>query len=97
MKYDGKIEISWKAASGDIEARAQGCEVDMIDALAKSTVAILKDSSLCGLRNKALLNMYIAFLIELHEKHPADESSCIKIPMSAFRAGIEYSEAHHDK
>ena len=81
MKYDGKIEISWKAASGDIETRAQGREVDMIDALAKSTVAILKNSSLDGLRNNALLNTYIAFLIDLHKKKLPTESTAIKIPL----------------
>ena len=78
MKYDGKIEISWKAASGDIETRAQGCEVDMIDALAKSTVAILKDSSLDGLRGKALLNVYIAFLTDLYKKKTSHGNSLHK-------------------
>ena len=68
MKYDGKIEISWKAASGDITTMAQGREVDMIDALAKSTAAILKDSSLDGLCGKALLNVYIEFLTDLYKK-----------------------------
>lgn len=47
MKYDGKIEISWKAASGNIETRAQGCDADIIDVLAKSSVTILKNMSLC--------------------------------------------------
>lgn len=89
MKFDGEIKISWKAGSGEISTVAKGCEADIIDALAKSTDGILSNTSLCGLRNKALLNMYIAFLIELHEKHPADESSCIKIPMSAFPGGAK--------
>lgn len=84
MKFDGEIKISWKAGSGEIYTVAKGCDADIIDALAKSTDGILSNTSLGGLRNKALLNTYIAFIIELHEKHHADESSCIKIPMSAF-------------
>ena len=84
MKFDGEIKISWKAGSGEISAVAKGCDADIIDALAKSTVGVLSNMSLDGLRNKALLNMYIAFLIDLRDKHHADESSCIKIPMSAF-------------
>lgn len=90
MKYDGKIEISWKAASGDIETRAQGCEVDMIDALAKSTVAILKGSSLDGLRGKALLNVYIEFLTDLYKKKLPTESTAIKIPLGFTQGG------HHE-
>lgn len=89
MKFDGEIKISWKAGSGEINTVAKGGGADIIDALAKSTNGILSNTSLCGLRNKALLNMYIAFLIELHEKHPADESSCIKITMSAFPGGAK--------
>ena len=75
MKYDGKIEISWKAASGDIEARAQGCDSDIIDVLAKSSVTILKNMSLCGIRGKDLVDVYIAFLIELSEKRPPRRSN----------------------
>ncbi len=89
MKFDGEIKISWKAGSGEISTVAKDCEADIIDALAKSTDGILSNTSLGSLRNKALLNTYIAFLIELHEKHPADESSCIKIPMSAFPGGAK--------
>lgn len=89
MKFDGEIKISWKAGSGEISTVAKGCDADILDALAKSTVGVLSNTSLCGLRNKALLNTYIAFLIELHEKHNADESSCIKIPMSAFPGGAK--------
>lgn len=84
MKFDGEIKISWKAGSGEISAVAKGCDADIIDALAKSTNGILLNMSLGGLRNKALLNMYIAFLIDLRDKHHPDESSCIKITMSAF-------------
>lgn len=87
MKYDGKIEISWKAASGDIETRAQGCEVDMIDALAKSTAAILNDSPLYGLRGKALLNVYIEFLTDLYKKKLPTETAAIKIPLDFTKGG----------
>ena len=68
---------------------AKGGEADIIDALAKSTDGILSNTSLGGLRNKALLNTYIAFLIELHEKHPADESTCIKIPVKDFPGCVQ--------
>lgn len=90
MKYDGKIEISWKAASGDITTMAQGLKVDMIDALAKSTVTILKDSSLDGLRGKALLNVYIEFLTDLYKKRLPTESTAIKIPLGFTQGG------HHE-
>ena len=87
MKYDGKIEISWKAASGDITTMAQGREVDMIDALAKSTAAILNDSSLYGLRGKALLNVYIEFLTDLYKKKLPTESTAVKIPLGFTKGG----------
>ena len=89
MKYDGEIKISWNADSGEISAVAKGCDADIIDALAKSTVGVLSNTSLDDLRGKALLNTYIAFLIELHDKHHPDESSCIKIPMNAFPGGAK--------
>ena len=84
MKYDGKIIISWQAGSSEILTSAKGCDADIIDTLAKSTDGILSNTSLGGLRGKALLNTYIAFLIDLRDNHHPDESSCIKIPMSAF-------------
>lgn len=89
MKFDGEIKISWKAGSGEINTVAKGCEADIIDALAKSTDGILSNTSLGGLRGKALLNTYIAFLIDLRDNHHPDESSCIKIPMSAFPGGAK--------
>lgn len=89
MKYDGEIKISWNAGSGEIRTVAKGCDADIIDALAKSTVGVLSNTSLGGLRNNALLNTYIAFLIELRDNHHTDESSCIKIPMNAFPGGVK--------
>lgn len=89
MKFDGEIKISWKAGSGEISAVAKGCDADIIDALAKSTVGVLSNTSLGGLRNNALLNTYIAFLIDLRDNHHPDESTCIKIPMSAFPGGAK--------
>lgn len=89
MKFDGEIKISWKAGSGEISAVAMGCDADIIDALAKSTVGVLSNVFPDGLRGKALLNMYIAFLIDLRDKHHPDESTCIKIPMSAFTGGAK--------
>ena len=87
MKYDGKIEISWKAASGDIETRAQGCDADIIDVLAKSSATILKNMSLCGIRGKDLLDVYIAFLIELSEKDHPVEVTAVKIPLGFTKGG----------
>lgn len=87
MKYDGKIEISWEAASGDVKTMAQGCEIDIIDVLAKVTVAIMKDSSLDGLRGKALLNVYIAFLTDLYKKKLPMESTSVKIPLGFTKGG----------
>lgn len=55
MKFDGEIKISWKAGSGEINTVAKGGEADIIDALAKSTDGILSNTSLGGLRNKALI------------------------------------------
>ena len=90
MKYDGKIEISWKAASGYFVTWAPGCVVYLIYCLEKSTVAILKDSSLDGLRGKALLNVYIEFLTDLYKKKLPTESTAIKIPLGFTQGG------HHE-
>lgn len=89
MKFDGEIKISGEAGSGEISAVAKGCDADIIDALAKSTVGVLSNTSLGGLRGKALLNTYIAFLIDLRDNHHPDESTCIKIPMNAFPGGVK--------
>ena len=89
MKFDGEIKISWQTGSGEISTVAKGCDADIIDVLAKSTIGVLSNASLDGLRNKALLNTYIAFLIDLHDKNRPIEQSCIKIPMRAFPGDVK--------
>ena len=64
MKYDGKIIISWQAGSSEILTSAKGCDVDMINALSESTIAILNNASVLGLRGKELRDVYIAHLIK---------------------------------
>ena len=88
MKYDGEIKISWNAGSGDVSTAAKGCDGDIIDVLARVTIEILKNASLNGLRNKALLNAYTAYLSYLHTTNQTSESSCIKIPMNAVPGGV---------
>lgn len=89
MKYDGEIKISWNADSGDVSTAAKGCDGDVIDVLAKVTIAILQNASLDGLRNKALLNAYIAYLNHLHTTGQPIGSTCIKIPVKDIPGGVK--------
>lgn len=89
MKFDGEIKISWQADNGEIRAVAKGCDGDIIDVLARSTIEILKNASLNGLRNKALLNAYTAYLNHLLTTNQTSESSCIKIPVKDFPGDVQ--------
>ena len=89
MKHDGKIEISWTADNGEINTMAKGCDADIVDVFAKSTTAILKNVSLCGLRGKDLLNVYIAYLIDLHTKDHPIETTCVKIALKDLLGGVQ--------
>ena len=89
MKYDGKIIISWQAGSSEILTSAKGCDVDTINALSESTIAILNNASVLGLRGKELRDVYIAHLINLSKKKRPIESTCIKIPVKDFPGGVQ--------
>lgn len=89
MKYDGKIIIGWQAGSDEILTSGKGCDVDMINALAESTIAILNNASVLGLRGKDLRDVYIAYLINLSKKKRPIESTCIKIPVKDFPGGVQ--------
>ena len=89
MKFDGEIKINWKAGSGEILTSAKGCDVDMINALSESTIAILNNASVLGLRGKELRDVYIAHLINLSKKKRPIESTCIKIPVKDFPGGVQ--------
>lgn len=89
MKYNGEIHISWQAGSGEITTAAKGCDADIVDVLAKSTASVLKNVSLFGLRGKDLLDVYIAFLIDLYGKDHPVEMTSIKIPLSDIPGGAQ--------
>lgn len=91
MKYksDVDIKISCKADENEINTVAKGCEADVLDVLAKVTVSILRNTSICGLNGKELLDAYIAFLTHLYTKDLPVEETCIRIPARAFLGGAQ--------
>lgn len=91
MKYksDVDIKISWKAGENEINTVAKGCEADILDVLAKVTVSILRNTSICGLNGKELLDAYIECLAHLYTKDLPVEETCIRIPARAFLGGAQ--------